>query len=457
MLSEQITAGARTVAHMAVYFEELKTTAREMLAKTDASQRGYFTPNEDEAVRQLLISYWQARAALLDLVISFRDSTPPADPQRPAAFLVAYSAAVLLVDAARFLRESFGDRPLVRQKLNEPEPHFGIPPCTYDTVQHSLTSLRHAWHLYHAMQYFDTHEPELRRLAAEPHLVPVMNVIDRLGDRLRVQASLYAKTRMRVRGRNAIRALRQDVIGQALYGLQKLMGCLASGVCLRPGHRPGLPEGIVAKLRSMVQPGDVLITRKEYAATNYFLPCFWPHAALYLGGAADLAALGLETHEHVRPRWAKLLAPGEPERGRVLEALKDGVWIRPATAPLACDSFVIIRPTLHRDDLAAALGRGMFHEGKPYDFDFDFTRSDRLVCTEVVYRSYDGLGGMRFDLKRRAGRLTLSAGDLLEMSTQRRGFETVAAYVPGTSCDLTEGVEAEQLVVCRMGPSTAAV
>ena len=64
-------------------------------------------------------------------------------------------------------------------------------------------------------------------------------------------------------------------------------------------------------------------------------------------------------------------------------------------------------------------------------FDFDFTRSDRLVCTEVVYRSYEGLGGLSFTLTRRTGRLTLSAEDLLAMSLRSQGSEPVAAYAPG--------------------------
>jgi len=37
-----------------------------------------------------------------------------------------------------------------------------------------------------------------------------------------------------------------------------------------------------------------------------------------------------------------------------------------------------------------ATARGLTHEGKPYNFDFDFTRSGRMVCTQVVYRSYEG-------------------------------------------------------------------
>jgi hypothetical protein len=88
----------------------------------------------------------------------------------------------------------------------------------------------------------------------------------------------------------------------------------------------------------------------------------------------------------------------------------------------------------------------MFHEGKPYDFDFDFTRSNRLVCTEVVYRSYEGVGGITFQLKRRTGRLTLAAEDLLQMALDRDWFEPLAAYCPQHNQQLLTGDDADQLI-----------
>jgi hypothetical protein len=63
---------------------------------------------------------------------------------------------------------------------------------------------------------------------------------------------------------------------------------------------------------------------------------------------------------------------------------------------------------------------------------------------------------MRFDLKRRAGRLTLSAGDLLEMSLQHTCFTPIAAYVPGESSVLSEGINAELMIAKRLGCSTLA-
>ena len=189
MTPEQITAGARTVAHLAEYFGELKQTVGRMIEQSQVGRRGHFTPSEEEAVRQLQASYWQSRAALFEVVLSFRDDTELPEPLRDDAFLVAYASAVLLVDAARFLRESFEPYPLARSKLNEPAPHFGIPGGMYDRVQKSLTSPRHVWHLYHAMQYYDEHKDQLQARATDPLLAPVCSVIERLEERIRVAAS----------------------------------------------------------------------------------------------------------------------------------------------------------------------------------------------------------------------------------------------------------------------------
>ncbi|MGD9647849.1 MAG: YiiX/YebB-like N1pC/P60 family cysteine hydrolase [Pirellulales bacterium] len=445
MTPDDIQCGARTVAHLASYFAERKAAAREMLATMHAGERGYFTPSEDEDVRRLLVSYTQARNALLELVLALRTEESLAPELRPAAFLVGYAAALLLVDGARFLRETVHHRPLVRRKLNEAEPHFGIAAGTYETVQKSLTSPRHAWHLYHARRFFAQYEQDLQRAAdLDPLLRPCLASIHEHQERLEIPAARYARARLRVRVGRTVRRIRDDLLVQAIYGVQKLASCLVSDISTRPGHRPALPVGVAAQLRDLARPGDVFVTRKEHAATNYFLPGFWPHAALYLGDATALAELGIETHEHVAPRWSRLLAPPGAEPRRVLEALKDGVWIRSIGSPLASDAIALLRPRLDRDAIATALARGLFHEGKPYDFDFDFSRSDRLVCTEVVYRSYEGVGDVRFALTRRAGRWTLSAEDLLQMALERRHFEPVAVYAPHRAADAQTGAAADE-------------
>ena len=96
-------------------------------------------------------------------------------------------------------------------------------------------------------------------------------------------------------------------------------------------------------MSSLLLPGDVLIVRKEYALTNYFLPGYWPHAALYLGTAPQLAAWGLSGGLACRPQLARLAGAGSAV---VLEALKDGVQLRTLDSPFGVDSIIVLRPRL---------------------------------------------------------------------------------------------------------------
>ena len=450
MLPDALQAHARTVTHLAVYFEELKQAALRLRDQFVVRERGFFSPSEDEAARQLLISYWMARTALFEVVLNYRDAEELPDSLRPARFLIGYSAALLLVDAARFLRENYHDQPVIRAKLNEPEPHFGIPPESYDTVQRSLTSPVHVWHLYHAVRYHEEQASELHALAADPLLAPLVDVVDRLGPRLQVSVYEFAKARIRVRTRQLSNAMRRGLIDRALYGLQKVACLMVTERFTRLGHQPALPAAVAEELRSVLRPGDVIVNRKEFALTNYFLPGYWPHAAFYLGQPADLERLGLRDHQELKPRWRRLLELDHQEPGRVLEAMRDGVWLRSLRTPFRADAIAVVRPMLSSENIAQAIGRGMLHEGKAYDFDFDFTRSDRLVCTEVVYRSFQGIGGMQFPLTRRAGRLTLAAEDLLRLSLTKTGFEPLAVYSPHHADQLLHGHEAARILAASL-------
>jgi hypothetical protein len=340
----------------------------------------------------------------------------------------------------------------------------------YDEVQKSLTSPYHAWHLWQATRYYDKHHDRFVQAAAAQGLEPLVAIIDRLRERLRPSLWMYLRTRVRVRGRRVVRRVGRDLLGRGIYALQAAVGRSLAEVFVRPGHAPSLPRIIRDQVIRLLQPGDVLIVRKEFAATNYFLPGYWPHAALYLGRANDLAACGIAETEHVRARLNQLVAaspltavlvpnPGHAwsddgaEHPCVLEAMKDGVKIRSINSPLNSDSVVVIRPLIEKSQIGPALAQALMHEGKGYDFNFDFCASHHLVCTEVVYRAYDGIAGMQFDLQRHVGRFALAASDLLQMALARRHFEPIAVYSPTHSPEIEFGPAAEEIINRAEGTS----
>ena len=444
---DALSSNVRAVVDVAAFFDELKRTARELVERAESQERGYFTPDEEEETLALLISYWQARNAIFELIHSCRLDAVSDDEDYPLVFLTAYAGALVLVDAARFLRETVHDRPLVREKLNEPAPQFGIPAGVYDHVQRSLVSARHAWHLYFAAQYFQQNQEMLRSLADTSDYRPLLKVIDRLQARVDVSIRQFTRVNLRTRSSQLVQRMARNLLWRAMYGLQKFGGTIVADKYVRRGHRPGLPDDIAIELRNLLHPGDVIIVRKEYALTNYCLPGYWPHAALFLGNEQQLTALGFQDHEHVTSRWSKLT---DDKLGhhpfRVLESMKDGVHIRALDSPFASDSVVVLRPKLDNVEIPAALARGLAHEGKSYDFDFDFRRSDRLVCTEVVFRAYDRIGPMRLPLKTRAGRPTLATQDIIEMSVKNEQFEPIAVYAPNLITGIADGQAAAEVL-----------
>jgi hypothetical protein len=127
---------------------------------------------------------------------------------------------------------------------------------------------------------------------------------------------------------------------------------------------------------------------------------------------------------------------------RFLESKKDGVRFRPLHETLEVDACLVLRPPLETPDLARALRQAMAHEGKLYDFLFDFRASDRLACTGVIYRGFHGVGNVRYRLNEVSGRLCLPAEDLIDQSLSC-GFRLHAACCVGEQAVLF-GPAAEQ-------------
>ncbi len=437
---------ARTVNSVYSQFAELKQRAEVMAAYASKMDRDYFTPSEDESIRQVLITYWQLRSALFELVYELRTAGRDKRNDYDQLFFAGYAGALVLLDAARFLRERFHGSALIRHKLNEPEPSFGIPGGLYDSIQESWTNPNHMWHMFAAARYFEKNKNRLISLRCDPELDRLIAIIEKLACRLNLSWADYAKLRLRFRIRQLGSILKRDLFYAAMFQMQKGIGTLAADRYLKRGHQPGLPDSVREALHSILAPGDILLVRKEFALTNYFLPGYWPHTALFLGSTDAFSDWGLTNYPSIATRWQNFLALDLPERGRVIEAMKDGVHLRSLESPYRSDSILVLRSQLKPESIRQVVARAFMHEGKEYDFSFDFTVANRLVCTEVIYRAYDGVEGISFPLSMRAGRLTLAALELVEMAMQRKHFAIEATYIPMLSNKLLRGTEAIEAV-----------
>jgi hypothetical protein len=152
--------------------------------------------------------------------------------------------------------------------------------------------------------------------------------------------------------------------------------------------------------------------RNDSRLTTALLPGFWTHAALFLGGRADLEAVGVQAHSHALKHWKEFLQLPELT-DLVIEAQFPCVQLNPVDKCLQVDHLLVLRAALPTHEIAAVIGEALGHLHKPYDFEFDFNNTSRIVCTELVYRSYHKRGPIGFSLTKRLGRFTLTGDDIV--------------------------------------------
>jgi hypothetical protein len=314
--------------------------------------------------------------------------------------------------------EDFARHPIVQRKLNEAEPRFGLPRKQFTAVYRALTSPLNSWQLADAARFAGAHRHEIQALSSDPHLAPVLEHLRECEVQMHRGKRRLVTSRLRYRW-HSLRRRRASAFQHALFGLFEVSGRVIADM-RNPFHVKRVTPAIVAELGDILRPGDAIVTRHDDAMSNLFLPGYWIHSSLHIGTEEDRRRLRVKIDPMRQMKWTDPI--------RVLEARKDGVRLRALHDTLSVDAVAVIRPRLAESFVAEALSRALTHEGKMYDFEFDFFRSDRLVCSEVVYRGFHGVGGLEFALTRRAGRPTFSSEDLLRMAVEGKGYDAVAAF-----------------------------
>jgi 1-acyl-sn-glycerol-3-phosphate acyltransferase len=400
----------------------------ELLADFGQGRRDDYTPGDTAAVRDCFAQFLTSREGLLRLAWYY-SATPDDRPEdvRVRAFVLAHTSIVELCARGMQLLRTFGDDPDAFDRLNEADPSRGIPAGVMADIRAGLGDRDNLDRLADGVERFEA----LRAENALPEGPPW----DRLVLRAREGADVVEDLAARSFGYD-VRTRLDRVVGRGETGRYAVSTLVSTWIgdarVRRRPDRPGLisPDQ-VEWLREQLRPGDILLERRNWYLSNAFLPGFWPHSALYLGRPEDLHDLGIADDPRVRRHLDDLAgsdADGHPYA--VIEAISDGVVLTSLEHSAGgADAVCVLRPNLPPDRIAECIARALSHRGKPYDFDFDFFSTDRLVCTEVVYQAY--ADDLDIELVEIMGRRTLPALEYVRMWAEQRdapdpAFELVA-------------------------------
>ena len=412
-----------------------KNLDREIEDADRAQERGYYLPDEDERLRETYLRYLSGRAALWKMI---NDLSPFLKSKDLRIFGLAFCAASMLMRSSSYLISLAKRRPVVLAKLDEAEPGYQLPRKTLTGIYRYLSSPGNRWRYRQARKFYEDHRTEINEALQKFDMQDIAAW-------LMEEEPYFDESKRNLFG--AILAYRVYSFGRRTgSGYTKVMFHLfrLSGSAIAEMKQPFVkPIGqgkrvtgeVIQKIRDHLQPGDIFVTRHDDAMSNLFLPGFWPHAALYIGPLYERAKLGVPDH-------------GD-NLVNVLEAKKDGVKLRELEETLSVDAFVVLRPRASAEEMREALTKALTHEGKSYDFVFDFRKAERLACTEVVYRAFHGVGSWDLKLINQSGHLALPAEELIRQGLAKDLLEVVIIF--GLNGDIMEfGKNARDLLLSTL-------
>lgn len=340
----------------------------------------------------------------------YRTDAEISGPDRLAEIVIAMSAATTLFENYNAMRASLADNPVLRKKLNEKYPEFGIASSYYDSSvlrannpeyrKAMLDAIRYFSENREAIEYHLNYEPDsVRALYAHIAQSPILQEF-RGGNVFKEIVLLPGKAV------NGLVDFSEHELGRLQFTTSKIVGNTLGLVRWRSGKLKGNQEMLQTMLYHL-QPGDILLEKSPFTLTDKTIPGHFGHVAVYIGSLEQLQAMDALDMPMVQRNREKI-ASGH----NVVEALRNGVHLDTLQDFMNVDDVAILRPKdLSLEERRVAVNLALGNLGKEYDFSFDVNTTETIVCSELAYLTYPQID---FITKRVLGSFTISPDDIAQ-------------------------------------------
>lgn len=399
---------------------------------------------------RLLLDAWEAIYAYsfaLDQIRIFYEDWYRFDPSRAQrsqhlrSFLLTFAAELALYEKATRVVALLGENRNIVKFLDAPHEDRGLGANSFSSFRQELQGSRDAARVIAGKRYL-----EWLARALDGHAEARALGSEWLWERVERHLAIIESYRVLEIGFDTVGSdakLLQRGLRRVWYPAQKGVAEWMGDTRVRRIDWYLIDEPLQDQLVALLEPGDILLSRKNWYVSNVGLPGFWPHAVLYIGDPTQFAAyfddpdvrgwvreqsgedIDFPTYLERRwpSRWIRYSFEEDGQPYRVIEAISEGVVFN-TMAHASGDYLVALRPKLSKRAKAQAIVEAFGYLDRPYDFDFDFATDHALVCTEVVWRAYrpaQGKAGLNLELVQLAGRPTLPANDLARQYVTERG------------------------------------
>lgn len=248
---------------------------------------------------------------------------------------------------------------------------------------------------------------------------------------------------------NNTRKLVKNTTKQTVFPIQKKLSQIIGKLKIPIRKNRLINQNNLEQTLIDLQPLDILVLRNNWEVSNMFLPGFWTHSLIYLGNLELLNELTKDRkskrylqkqyqnqnlEEILKEKFPSAYNKLQNNQNSYLDATSEGVEVHSYQKHLKADYLTALRPLISSKQKLAILFKLLENYHQPYDFDFDYMNSSGLVCSELIYKTYQQHSNLPVKPIKVAGRYTIPPSDFVKSlinQNQRKPYWQLIFFADG--------------------------
>jgi hypothetical protein len=359
------------------------------------------------------------------------------DPElQTKAVMLSLSAALTLYDNYMAGAVVFEGDSRLRQIVNDPDMGFGLVSNALFDMAKSATSIVNRYRIRTAIKFYEDRkdgipledeDSDFSYLAQLIEESPSYNFIKK------IRAGKIAFKKFQI-----FRELTVDDIKEVKDGgFDLISGLFGNVVGLYESRKGKLYHNDAAKrkVQGTLQPLDILLEKTPFRLTDKLIPGHFGHVAIWLGTKRELVDLGVWSNPVIVQYHSDIATDADPDskdQHQIVEALRSGVQLSTLDHFLNVDDLAVLRPMFPAESkeklTKEALDLAFRQVGKKYDFNFDVSTTDKIVCSELAFVSFPSVD---WPTEKTLGRYTISPDNIAMKAWNNYPLELVLFYHDG--------------------------
>lgn len=336
------------------------------------------------------------------------------------AFIIFYATHLLLYKYSFSLTSNLSSNAWLVRILNSSDKD--LPLNSFDRYSYRITGVVYLMRQILSHYYYQT-----VRTKKNPILSDLIETDLRAKMNLKLFVKYYLYNMMK---------FAEVIIAEALFPIQKAIGkCFEPMVLTKRKYH--IKPSDLKPHKNKLKPGDIFLERREWEVSNFGIPGYWTHTAIYLGTLKEIdhyfkdkkvtGLKGMSFSNYIKKYYPKAFKKWSGKdthdfEYRVIEAKGEGVIFTSLEFSAGADALAVLRSKkINPQTRFQIIIQALDNYNKPYDFDFNFATHHDVMCSELVYRSYLNTGLINFVLTDFGGRIYFTPNHLIEQFDQYCG------------------------------------